>query len=127
MSRSQLFKVLSDGGPVIVTTHVDLSHFLWKFGYKVLDVDVSEAKTPEQLAAILNQRIDASRTDPTVVNSGISAPRVNEPAYRFPRLSPAYCSQLLRRFGANLRAVDDYLYSSIQTCALERKAWLPVF
>lgn len=139
MSWLQRQNLLRRAGPIVLTSHSDLSAYFLRAGFQVLSVNVGAAKSPQQLAEILNLRLDASRLarshEPTDQRAHFPAAS-NAPHCRntlMPRVGPCvcaplaepYCAQLLNRFGSNLRRMEEYLYETIQWCVWENQPWPP--
>ncbi len=107
LSFWQWRRVLRIGGPLVLGTHRDDSAFIRRAGYNVTTIDVSENHSSDKLAAILNRRIEASRLTELEV----------------PQISKDYATRLQSKFGANVRAIEHFLYDQFQRCALEQIEW----
>lgn len=105
----QLRRVLSVGGPLILSTHVDLTVAIRRARLEVLTIEVAAGCTPRRLADILNRRIAASRLRAGPV----------------PYIDEQIVISLQRRFGANIRAIEHFLYEQFQNCAKEQLTWPP--
>ncbi len=106
-------ELLASPGPIVVATHTDLSRPIQRAGFRLMTVDVQRAKSPQELATILNRRIEASRLR---VRAGAPCPAL-------PAVVPQFAEQLLQRFGSNLRAIENYLYDDLQQCVSEKQQW----
>ena len=104
-------QMLSSGGPLAIATHVDLTDALLQAGFEVLRIDAETPKSPAQLSAILQRRIDASRS----TDSPLPAPQI----------SLATAELLQRSFGSNLRRIENFLYEQVQQLVTESKSWPP--
>ncbi len=81
-----------------IAVHRSLQRGFARRGRRVLTIDVAIRGCADRLLAILNQRIVASET-----TSGAS-----------PRLTLAHAKELIRRYGDDIRAMEDYLYEHFQ-------------
>ena len=109
LSYWQLRRVLKRGGPLVFGTHTDHSRAIIRAGLNVCTVNVSEDSSAQQLIKILNQRVDASRHGDGLV----------------PRITASHAIGLQNQFGANVRAIEHFLYEQLQHCISERKPWPP--
>ncbi|MGV3484227.1 MAG: hypothetical protein ACO1RT_07405 [Planctomycetaceae bacterium] len=109
LSWWQLRSVLRRGGPLVFGTHTDLSKPIVRAGLQVRTVEVATQVSAARLTQILNRRIDASR----VASSPI------------PRITESHAVRLQLAFGADVRAIEHYLYDQFQRSASEQKPWPP--
>jgi hypothetical protein len=107
MSWLQGRSVWRQGGPLVLSTHVDLRRAIIRAGLRLQTIDVAALFTPSRLAAMLNRRIEASR----VCNEAI------------PVITEAHAVRLQHAFGANIREIEHCLYNQIQRCVLEHTPW----
>lgn len=91
-------RLLRQGRPLVLGTHRDGRGPLQRAGYTVETVDLDQLKPPEQLAAILNRRIEHAR-----LGDG-----------PLPSITPAEAARLQIWFGSNIRAAEHYLYHQFQ-------------
>jgi hypothetical protein len=109
LSFWQLRKVLSIGGPIVFGTHKDLSAPIGRARLAVETVDVSGHLSVQRLTQILNCRIESSRlTDGTI-----------------PCITEDQAFRLQHQFGANVRAIEHFLYDQFQRSASEKTSWPP--
>lgn len=94
--RSVLF---GSGISLVLATHRDLSAQLRRHGYRVVTEDISLELDAGSLAEILNLRISASRRD------------ANRP---IPVIGLQSASNLMKRFGTDVRAMELHLYDLVQ-------------
>lgn len=109
MSWWQTRSVFKRGGPLVLSTHVDLTKKIIRAGLNVHTVDVTDQASACQLARILNRRIDASRLSDHAV----------------PCITEADAVRLQHQFGGDIRAIEHCLYNQFQRCASEQTAWPP--
>lgn len=109
MSWWQARLVFKRGGPLVLSTHVDLSKKILRAGLNVQTVNVTAPASASQLARILNRRIHASRLSDDVI----------------PCITEADAVRLQHRFGGDIRAIEQYLYAQFQRCASEQTTWPP--
>ena len=107
LNRRRIFKL---GGPLILGTHRDFTGELRRSGLHVVTVDVAEDPSPEQLARILNKRIEASR----LTRSSL------------PHIEVSYAKRLQRQWGTNIRAIELHLYDQFQEAAQKGQSWPPL-
>lgn len=81
-----------------IAVHRSLQRGFARRGRCVLTIDVAIHGCADRLLAILNQRIIASESKP-----GLS-----------PRLNLSHVNELIRRYGDDIRAMEDYLYEHFQ-------------
>jgi len=110
LSFWQLRSVLRMGGPLVFGTHNDLSNAICRCGLEVETIDVAAGSSPERLVEILNRRIESSRLSGGTI----------------PLISVDQALQFQNQFGANVRAIEHFLYDQFQRCALEKTVWPPV-
>ena len=91
-------RVFSTGVSVVLGTHRSLARVLRRHGYTVRTVEIGGKNTPELVVNILNRRIEASR-----LRSG-----------SIPVVSLEDARRLSRRFGSDIRAMEDFLYERMQ-------------
>jgi len=84
--------------PLVLATHRDLSWRLRWYGYRAAARRIGPANTPELIAAILNRRIAASRIGSLPVRW----------------VTPAEASNLHRKFGGDVRAIEAAMYDDFQ-------------
>lgn len=89
---------------------MDYSWRLKLAGFHVLNVNVEIPKQANQLAKILNRRIEASR-----LAEGLPVPQVEE----------EFAKQLSQRFDANMRRIEHFLYERFQLSISEQTPWPP--
>jgi hypothetical protein len=94
-------RVFARGGPLLLGSHEDHGVELARAGYRVDTLYPAESLDRERLAAILAERIEASRRGPGPV------PRISEPAL----------DALRARYGTDVRAMEHCLYETFQTLA----------
>lgn len=92
--------VLRSQVPLVLATHRNLTRTLHRFGYRVNTEWIGQTLSPGLLCEILNRRLTASRRDP------------RQPV---PQIMPSQCEALIRRFGTNIRAIEQYLYDVVQS------------
>jgi hypothetical protein len=109
MSWRQARSVFRRGGPLVLSTHVDLAKQMIRAGLNVRTVDVTAAASASHLARILNRRIHASRLSDEA----------------FPIITETDAVRLQHQFGGDIRAIEHYLYAQFQRCASEQTAWPP--
>ncbi len=100
LSWWQLRRVLRRGGPLVLGTHVDHSSAIIRAGLEVRSVAVAGDTSIQRLVQILNQRIAASR-----FREG-----------SLPCVTNADAIRLQSKFGANIRAIEQFLYEQLQHC-----------
>lgn len=103
-------RVLAAGGPLVLGTHNDLRPALERAGMQVQTVDVAEGTTPERLMEIANRRVEASRLDEGPV----------------PRIDLPQAIELLRKYGCDIRRIEEDLYLHFQQLAEGVVPWQPV-
>lgn len=103
-------QLLRGTGPLVLGSHVDLARPLCRAGFRVRTVEVSTAMSTMRLAALLNRRIEASR-------SGDSQD--------IPRVDAGLASTLLQRFGADVRRIEQHLYHQFQDAVEHGSSWPP--
>lgn len=91
-------EVFSTGLPLILATHRDLTGRLRRFGYMVHTQRIGRDNTPELLCQVLNRRIEAAR-----YQTG-----------SLPVISLDYARRLTRRYGTNIREIENHLYELLQ-------------
>lgn len=92
-------RIFSTGLPLILATHDDLERALRKFGYSVRTIWIGGENTPELICRALNRRIEASRLAPGPL----------------PVVTLQQASELVERFGSDIRAIEHFLYERVQT------------
>lgn len=95
--------VFSTGLPLILATHRNLTISLRLFGYQVKTIRVGRKITPAHVRELMNRRIDYCRTSEDAV----------------PLLDLRDAERLVRRFGSNVRAIENYLYDQVQEQAYD--------
>lgn len=100
LPKDALRSVLQSGATLVLATHRDLTGALHRFGYEVTTESIGQSLSPRLLAEMLNRRIQASRRDRR---------------HPVPQLTTHDAETLIRRFGTNVRAVEEYLYDVVQT------------
>jgi hypothetical protein len=103
-------RVFAAGGPLGLGSHEDLSPALERAGMQVMTVDVAAGTTPERLAEIANRRVEASRRDVGPV----------------PRIDLPQAIELRRKFGCDIRRIEEELYLHFQQLAEGVVPWQPV-
>lgn len=96
--------IFATGVPLILATHRDLSRPLRRHGYDVVTERIGLVLTPSKLATMLNRRIRAS---------------ARVPRQTVPIIDEAITSELIRRFGTDIRAIESYLYQTVQSQVFE--------
>jgi len=109
MSRRQTRLVFKRGGPLVLSTHVDLSKKIIRAGLDFQTVDVTVQASACQLGRILNRRIHASRLSDNAI----------------PCITEADVIRLQHQFGGNIRAIEQCLYDQFQRCTWEQTVWPP--
>lgn len=109
LSFWQLRRILRMGGPLVFGTHNDLSVAIRRCGLEVETIDVAAGSSPERLVEILNRRVESSRLSGGTI----------------PLISVDQASRLQTQFGANVRAIEHFLYEQFQRCVLEKTTWPP--
>ena len=109
LSRTQRRDVFGHGGPLVLGTHEDFSNELRSAGFDVITVDVAADRSPDQLARILNARIEASRLSSSPI----------------PRIEITYAQHLMGKFGDNIREIEQTLYDEFQTAVQTGLSWPP--
>ena len=99
LPRAARRRVLESGLPLVLATHRDLSRSLGQFGYRIRTELIGEGNTPELICRLLNRRIEASRFSDGPL----------------PVLSLEDARWLARRFGSDIRGIENYLYERVQT------------
>ena len=92
--------VFASGVTLVLATHHDLSTALRRAGYVVTTERIGLSLSVQHLVEILNRRIEASRRDP------------QRP---IPRVSQDDAEELIRRFGTDIRSIENYLYDVVQS------------
>ncbi|KAA5542752.1 hypothetical protein FYK55_14625 [Roseiconus nitratireducens] len=92
--------LLATGVTLVLATHRDLTRPLRRAGYQVFTQRIGLTLGPSELAEMLNRRILASRRDPQLP---------------VPRISLRDAAELIRRFGTDVRAIEGYLYDTVQS------------
>lgn len=98
--RKQIFAL---GLPLVLATHRDLTRPLKRVGYQVVTFHIGDGNDPMLVYQALNRRIQAS-----CLNS-------QQPV---PELSMDDATELVNRFGSDVRAMEGYLYDIVQTQAI---------
>jgi Rad3-related DNA helicase len=98
LPRASRRHLLAASGLVAIATHRDVSRIFPQNQYEVLTLNIANLGNPVRLAAMLNRRIRASSSDtgPT------------------PRISILQATELIGRFGDDIRAIEEYLYEAFQ-------------
>ena len=109
-------ELLRGGGPLVVSTHVDLSRKLVRAGFRLRTLDLAEPVDAERLQSLLNRRIAASAL---IAESASSA--AAESHY----LQLAEVVALQRQFGSNIRLIEHHLYEVFQRFAEKGEPWRP--
>lgn len=91
--------IFATGLPLVLATHRDLGRMLRSFRYDVYTERIGEGNTAELLQRLLNRRIEASRLQDGPL----------------PVVSMDTANQLVKRFGSDIRGIEDYLYERVQT------------
>jgi hypothetical protein len=91
--------VFASGLPLILSTHRNLARSLRQFGYSVHTQRIGTGNTPELLCTVLNRRIEASRLTEAPI----------------PIISIDFARHLVRRFGTDIRGIENHLYELVQT------------
>jgi hypothetical protein len=99
LPRAAARLIFARGLPLVLATHRDLSRRLRRFGYAVSTERIGDGNTPELICELLNRRIEASRLGAGPV----------------PLVSLTDARGLFRRFGSDIRGIEDYLYDRVQT------------
>jgi hypothetical protein len=107
LSRWQRRRVFGEPGPLILGSHEDHTAELARAGYRVVNEHVAQQASPERLRELLNRRIEAAR-------SGFGP---------LPWIEEARAAELHRRFGANIREIERFLYDEFQQRMQENAAW----
>lgn len=111
-------QLLRSGGPLVLSTHVDLTRDLQRSGFHVRTVDVGLPKSAEAVLSMLEARLQAARLHrPTQANAASECSEFSID------LSPAQVVAWLDRFGSNIRALEHYLYADLQQAVREGKPW----
>lgn len=100
MPRPILKSILRLGTPLMLGVHRSLKRLLTQWNYRVQTHSLQSENEATQLARIMNTRLRHFRLD---------ADRV------VPQLTKDESQWLSRRFGGDMRAVEDYLYDQVQT------------
>ena len=87
------------GVPLVLATHSDLTNSLRRAGYTVETATASEKISPERLQQIFGRRIELAR-----LGDG-----------EIPNITAEEIESLIRRFGDNIRAMEDDLYQRFHT------------
>jgi hypothetical protein len=103
--------LMTGSGPVVVSTHVDLSRKLRRAGFEVFTVNAEAPKSAALILRILNRRIESSRLDEQ---------------RSLPFVDIAFAEKLLAKFGSNVRSIEHYLYACFQQSISEHAPWPPV-
>ena len=98
LTRSERRRILSVGIPLALATHRDLTRPLERAGYHVRSVHVAGRLSRAQIRSAFQRRIELARLGPGPL----------------PTLTAADVAQLVRRYGHNLRAMEDHLYDEFQ-------------
>ncbi len=107
------WQLLRRPGPLVLATHVDVSARLERAGYTVQTLDLSGLIAPELLCTILNARIEYCRLHNL---TGSHSHETMDHVERHPLLlTVAQAKRLQNRFGADVRAMEEYLYTLIQS------------
>jgi hypothetical protein len=109
MSWRQARSVFRRGGPLVLSTHVDLAKQMVRAGLNVQTVDFTAAASASRLVRILNRRIQASRLSDEAI----------------PVITETDAVRLQHQFGGDIRAIEHCLYAQFQRCASEQTAWPP--
>lgn len=112
-------QLLARSGPLVLATHVDLTERCVQAGFTVQTLDLSVARSPEQLRAILNHRIESSRTPLTLQE--LQQGRGEHPlCFSIDQVVELQC-----RFGSNIRTIEHHLYKVFQRTAERGEPWQP--
>ncbi len=111
MGHWNRWRLMRGKGPIVVATHIDLARQLRKFGFETVSVDMNAPMHAETLSRILNRRIEASRW----MN--------RDPSFEVDIL---LAEGLLAKFHSNVRAIEGFLYESLQATLTGRASWPPV-
>ncbi len=96
--------VLASSEPLGLATHHDLTRPLHVAGYEVITYKIGRENNATLLRQWTWRRIEASRLS----NSPVCLSRL-------PQLSENDSERLIRRFGTDFRAIENFLYDKIQT------------
>lgn len=99
LTRTACRLIFATGLPLVLATHHDLGRMLRSFRYHVHTERIGEGNTAELVQRLLNRRIAASRLQEGPV----------------PVVSIEVASRLVKRFGSDIRGIEDYLYERVQT------------
>lgn len=91
--------ILSTGISLVLATHRDLTRPLRRFGYSVKTYRIGDQNDAALVHKILSARIESSTFDHTLS----------------PKLSAADSDRLWQRFGSDIRGLEQFLYTRIQT------------
>ena len=100
----------SEPGPLVLGTHEDLSAQLKRGGFRVSTYFVESEHSPLRLQNILNRRIESARRSDGSL----------------PTIELSLAAEMCERFGADIRAIENYLYQRFQQMVWEMQAWPPV-
>ncbi|TWU65065.1 hypothetical protein V7x_06090 [Crateriforma conspicua] len=96
--RTQLIR---SGLPLVLGTHRDMSRSLRGAGYRVRTIRLGHQNTADHLCKVLNRRIEHCRLFEGPV----------------PKIRRRTAEDLIRRFGSDLRAIENHLYEWTQAQA----------
>ncbi len=105
-------QMLRHRGPLVLSTHEDLSNHLQRNGFALWTIDVGQPKPSSVVAEVLNRRIAASLTNDSLL-----------PNYT---VDEQLAQHLNNRFTGNLRTIEAFLFESFQAFIKEKSAWPPV-
>jgi hypothetical protein len=91
--------VFATGLPLVLATHRNMSRLLRRFDYSVQTDWIGEGNTPELICQLLNQRMEASRLREGPI----------------PVISLDDADRLFKRYGSDIRGIENYLYERVQT------------
>ncbi len=98
LPRAARSAVFSSGAPLVLATHRCLARTLARFGYLVTTIRIGAQNHEPLLREMVRRRIDASRHREGPL----------------PQLSAHDAAQLIRRFGTDFRAIENFLYEQVQ-------------
>jgi len=93
--------IFSSGLPLVLATHRNLSMALRRYGYEVCTVQLGRSTSAPHVQTLMNTRLEYCRKS--------FGP--------LPQLSLEDACWLIRRFGSDIRAMENHLYDQVQTQA----------
>ncbi len=95
--------IFCSGVSLVLATHRDLTRSLRRHGYDVYTELIGDGNDANHVCKLLNARIDASRTSNASESFAVRPITIDE------------ASRLVDQFGSDVRAIEHFLYTRIQT------------